>query len=205
VLFGLFSTTSSTSIEESGTFSLQGFLVGETPTTTEEEATTTVKTDKVQLYEEEDGSLYARWIGSFEQMPYYYCAEEFPPYSTTTPEEEPGTQSANILKGTRAAAEEEEPYVLHPVQTVREDVPCEPVIRIGANGKQIRDFDFLPGSTDFVVVLSDDGLYVIEIDDRAWQNMQPLLIGENLRMHIENGIIYAYDGIYIYRILLNVE
>lgn len=206
VLFEFFSTTTPTTTDETTTVpGLQGFLVGATPTTTEEEATTTVMTDKVKLYEGEDG-LYAEWIGNFEQMPYYYCAEEFPPYSTTTlMEDEESTQTANILKSARGAEEEDEPYVLHPVQTVREDVPCEPVIRINADGKDILDFDFFPGSTDLVVVLLDDGIYVVEIDDRAWQNRQPLLIGEDLAMHIENGSIYAYDGLYIYRILLSIE
>ena len=67
------------------------------------------------------------------------------------------------------------------------------------------DFDFFPGSTDFVVVALKDGIYVVEVDDRSWQNVQPLVMGTNLAFHIENGSIYVYDGALIYQVLLQTE
>jgi hypothetical protein len=62
--------------------------------------------------------------------------------------------------------------------------------------------DFFRGSTDFILMTLEDGIYVVEVDDRAWQNIQPLLIGENLNVRIENGLIYVYDGELIYQIIL---
>jgi hypothetical protein len=48
----------------------------------------------------------------------------------------------------------------------------------------------------------DFGIYVVEVDDRAWQNSQPLLLGRELNMRVENGQIYVYDGSLIYQVIL---
>ncbi len=51
----------------------------------------------------------------------------------------------------------------------------------------------------------EDGIYVVEIDDRSWQNVQPLMLGNNLSMYIENGNIFVYDGVLIYQIIFDTE
>jgi protein associated with RNAse G/E len=48
-------------------------------------------------------------------------------------------------------------------------------------------------------------VYVVEIDDRSWQNVQPLLQGEGLSFYIENGNIYVYDGKLIYQVIIPTE
>jgi hypothetical protein len=165
-------------------------------------ATSTVTVSGVRLKMDED-ELFATWTGPFEQMPYYYCAADFPPYSTTTddatlpPEDEPEEPDTFLP--------EDDGVVMHPVQTIPKDAVCEPTIRIDRKGQEVRDFDFFPGNTDLVVVVLEDGIYVVEIDDRSWQNMQPLMLGNNLRMYIENGNIFVYDGELIYQILLATE
>jgi hypothetical protein len=172
-------------------------------TSTEDVATTTKESGGVRLYES-DGDIYARWIGSFGSMPYYYCAEEFPRYSTST-EDEPNPNLELPPVPIPEAIDNPEQPLMHPVQTVPENVVCDPAIRIDRKWQEYTNFDFFPGSSDLVVVALSEGVYVVEIDDRGWQNMQPLIMGENVRIHIENGTIYVYDGILIYQIVLDIS
>lgn len=166
------------------------------------EATSTVISGGVSLARSGE-DVFASWIGSFEQMPYYYCAPDFPRYSSSSvevakPVEIPLTpeEKAHLL---------EEAGVMHPVQSIPKDTVCEPRIKIDRKWQEIRDFDFFPGSTDFVILALTDGIYEVEVDDRSWQNVQPLIMGENLSFHIENGTIYVYDGTLIYQIVLQTE
>lgn len=184
---------------------LRGILT--TATSTESAtstATSTLVSGGVEL-RMKGGDLYATWVGSYEEMPYYYCATDFPPYSTTST----STASAEREEKESVGAEELEllgnEMVLHPVQTIPKDAVCEPTIRIDRKWQEVRDFDFFPRSTDFVVVALRDGIYVVEVDDRSWQNVQPLIMGENLFFHIDNGNIYVYDGTIIYHVLLETD
>ena len=175
-----------------------------TSTTTEvkgEEATSTITYNGVQLTRADDEVL-ATWVGSFEQMPYYYCAPDFPAYSTSSP--------ANTLPSEVIPTPEDEVVpqgedIMGPVQTIPKDTVCDARIRIDRKWQKVSDFDFFPGSTDFVVMALDDGIYMVEVDDRSWQNVQPLIMGKDLAFHIENGSIYVYDGALIYQVLLQTE
>lgn len=166
--------------------------------------TTTREVGGARLYEL-DGEVYARWIGPFEQMPYYYCAEEFPRYSTSTSADaEPFSPQSTRNRAALADIDRtlgDEP-LMHPVQVVPKDSTCDPVIKMDRRGQNITGFDFFPGSSDVAILNLEEGIYAIEIDDRAWQNAQPLLLGENLRFHIVNGEIYVYDGTLIYQIII---
>ena len=180
---------------------LRNLFTQATTTTEDEKATTTIVSGGVRLSHAGE-ELYATWVGSFEEMPYYYCAEGFPPYSTTstsTLADELDVQEPDTTPFV------ENSLVIHPVQTVPEDTTCEPTIRIDRKGQSIHDFDFYPGTTDFVILVLEDGVYVVEVDDRSWQNVQPLIMGDNLRMNIENGNIYVYDGFLMYQVLLQTE
>jgi len=167
-----------------------------TPTTTREEG-------GVRLSVDAENVLYASWVGPFERMPYYYCAEAFPRFSTTTEDFE---NAALVAESMQTEIEEipESPVFVHPVQSVPLDTGCERRIRISGNWNTIRGFEFFPGSTDWVILESTDGIYVSEIDNRAWQNVQPLLQGENLEVYVENGSIYVYDGALIYQIIFEI-
>jgi hypothetical protein len=176
-----------------------------TGTTTEGgvEPTSTIESGGVRLSRDVDGEVYAEWVGGFEQMPYYYCAASFPRYeagSTSVSVVSPRGQESQVASLGNVGVQGEE--LIHPVQQVDTDIPCDRRIRLDA-GEEIHAFDFFPQSTDFVVVELNSGIYMMEIDARAWQNKQPLLQGENLRMHVENGTIFVYDGSLIYQIVLN--
>ncbi len=199
-----FATTTATTTQKVGlSQSLRG-VVGNA-TTTVETATSTVISGGVKLHAKGD-DVYASWVGSFEQMPYYYCAEEFPRYDDTATSAE---QVVDDIDDIETVLTEESfidsNAVMHPIQNIPNDIECDPTIRIDRKWQSVRDFDFFPGSTDLVVMVLEDGAYVVEVDDRAWQNVQPLFKGSNEQMIIENGSIYLYDGVLIYQVVLTVE
>jgi hypothetical protein len=163
-------------------------------------ATSTREQGGVRMMETSDGSVYAEWVGRFEDMPYYYCAAGFPRYSTSTV-----LQTENELDQEASLAlltEEDKAALLHPVQEVPTDEPCDRRIKLDAQSP-ILGFEFFPGSTDFVIIELGSGIYLMEVDPRAWQNLQPLVLGEDLHVHVENGAIYVYDGALIYQVILD--
>jgi hypothetical protein len=195
-----FATTSTTTVTKGPAQQIRDLLIKEATSTDKTTlATTTITSSGVRLFKSGD-DVFASWIGTFEEMPYYYCAPDFPPYTGTTTAPVPTTEEEEAL-------EEDVPEVglMHPVQTVPEDTACDPTIRLDRKWQEVRDFKFFPGSTDFVVLVLGDGIYVVEIDDRSWQNVQPLFLGNNLHMYIENGNIFVYDGEFIYQVLLTTE
>ncbi len=195
-----FATTSTSTLQKSKAVQVISNMVSST-TVPVNTATTTIVSGGVKLFESE-GDVFATWVGSFEQMPYYFCAEEFPRYTGTSSlvvEEDLLEEDLDVENFV------EDNAVMHPIQNVSKDIPCDPTIRIDRKGKEVRDFDFFPGSTDLVLMVLEDGVYVVEVDDRAWQNVQPLFMGNNIQMMIENGSIYVYDGVLIYQIMLTLE
>lgn len=60
---------------------------------------------------------------------------------------------------------------------------------------EIKRFDFFPGRTDVWVVLTKNGIYAVEIDDRSERNIQPIYVGQNLDFRINsNSRIVVKDG-----------
>jgi hypothetical protein len=174
-------------------------------TTTEplDVATSTRTSGDVRLSYDSEGNVYAEWVGSFEQMPYYYCAKPFPRYSTST-DDLTNTTAAPLLNlegAVLSGLEEEDPEFIHPVEVPEEDALCDRRIRLTGNGP-VLGFEFFPGSTDLVILELETGIYLSEIDARAWQNLQPMLEGKDLHVHVENGSIYVYDGTLIYQVIL---
>jgi len=153
-------------------------------------ATTTKVSNGVALFESE-GYVYAEYIGAREDMPYYYCAPAYEPLETTV----------ETVHGVAYAAEEN--ILLDSAEEPPVEEECDPTILLADKGQAITAFDFYPGSTDLALLALEDGIYVVEIDDRGWQNMQPLLLGTDLDMRVYNGGVYAFDGNLMYQILLN--
>lgn len=165
-----------------------------------ENATTTKEWRGVRLFESTAGDIYASYVGSPNSMPYYYCAEPFPRYDAGT------TTVSKLPDGgalvARTVSYDEDSMDL-PMQTIDEDASCDPTIEIDRAGEKISYFDFFPNSTDLVILGSKTGAYVVEIDNRSWQNRQPLLSGQNLSIRVVNGGVYAYDGKVIYQVVIN--
>ena len=168
-------------------------------TSTEPIATTTKEWRGVMLFEVGD-DVYARFVGTPSNMPYYYCAAPFPPYQPTAT----STKTASGVLKVAEAMEPDDDLSLE-VQTVDNPESCDPTIMMDRKGEEVSYFDFFPNSTDLVVMGSESGIYVVEIDDRAWQNRQPLITGEDLEVRVYNGAIYVFDGYYIYQIQISQD
>lgn len=140
-----------------------------------------------------DDDVFVTWVGAFEDMPYYYCAPAFPPYGTST-------SVVDVIEEELEDVLKEDTLQIHPVQTLPQDTNCDPTIRIDRKSQEVRDFDFFPSNTDFVLMVLTDGVYMVEVDNRAWQNVQPVIQGQDLHMYIENGNIFVLDGEVIYQV-----
>jgi len=198
VLMELFTATSSEKNVTKGPLERMQTSISNSATSTQI-ATTSKEWRGVLLYED-NGDVYARYVGAQADMPYYYCAAPFPRYE---PSATSTKTKANIMNVASAMSIDEE--VLLEVQTVTDPENCDPTIFIDRKSEVVNYFDFFPNSTDLVLLGSETGVYVVEIDDRAWQNRQPLIIGENLKARVHNGNIYIYDGLYIYHIQIGQE
>lgn len=208
---GLFIAPTSTATSTSSVRTELGDLFSRattTATSTTEQATTTKEQNGVRLFESGD-DVFASWVGPREGMPYYYCAEPFPLVGTSTePLLMPGTETGAGKEGAALAlyaadgVPEESSEIEGKVQEIAPNQECKPNIRIDRKWQDVQAFDFFPGTTDLVVMALEHGIYAVEIDDRAWQNVQPIMEGENLMMQVENGRIYIYDGTFIYEMIL---
>lgn len=185
----LFATTSATTTREGaraealiGADARETAETGEsaaTATSTEEVAlaTTTKMRGDVKLFER-DGDLFATWVGDEDKVPYYFCN-----FSEVTVE----SFEASVVMATSTEI----------VQECKDEIRMEDFY-----GREIFAFDFYPDNGDLVVLALEDGIYVEEIDDRGWQNIQPLYLKEGLDMRINDGNIYIKDGVYLMEIIV---
>lgn len=172
-----------------------GNLVPEVPEDESANTATTTKISNGVVLSETDGAIFAHYVGPSNSMPYYYCAEAFAPYI-----ESMATSTRSSLATVAEAQEVFENDLMLEVQSVVDEGACDPVIQIDTAGEEVSYFDFFPGSTDLVILGLTSGVYVIEIDDRGWQNIQPLLLGTGLDVRVVNGSINVNDGMAIYQI-----
>lgn len=174
----------------------------EASSTLEEQGTTTKTTGGVRLFER-DGEVYAFWAGSRENMPYYYCAAPFESLKETqerkieSKDRVPGLDSIVVKKITDISLEEGS-------QTVATTTECIPEIRIDRKWQTVKYFDFFPGSTDFVLMVLEDGVYMVEVDNRSWQNVQPILLGKGLTARVDGGKVIVFDGTQFYEMIFEV-
>lgn len=196
-------------IEEAATNIVRGEATStkDVATTTDEKATTTKEYGGVRLFER-DQDVYALWVGSRENMPYYYCAESFPRLEIkeiSGVEKKPALETILVKESKESKEAEKKDIESGPVvQEVPADSECVPEIRIDRKWQKVQYFDFFPGSTDLLVVVLDDGVYAVEIDDRSWQNMQPIMQGRGLSARIDNGHVVVYDGAQFYEMLFEL-
>ena len=148
-------------------------------------ATTTKTEQDVTLFSDGE-DVYASWRGELRNRPYYYCIDYESASSTISQYGEHVYASIEAIVASSSSRN-----VL--LQNDRTRV-CRDKIKIDRKRQNVLDFDFYPDSTDHVLMLLSDGLYVVEVDDRAWQNMQLLYPGEELRMVVDGGQIFLRDG-----------
>jgi len=165
-------------------------------TTTDTQSTTTkeviVKKGDVRLvYKNND--VYAVWQNGLNNIPYYYCVGESDFISTS---ERFGEHVAEAIFGQDAS-----------INTVlfESDRVCRLEVKLNRLGQDVYYYDFFPNSSDLVLLLLSDGLYVTEIDDRAWQNTQLLYPGDNFEVVVENDIIYIKEDDSYFEIITEIE
>jgi hypothetical protein len=190
---GLFSTSTATS-------TLLTRVVGEvsnalqiknTPTETATSTATTTKRFDDLVLSKRDDDVYVSYDGDKDSVPYYFCVPVAPMASTS--ELYGNHVMLNIAAVLAAEASTE-------VSTPSERV-CRSEIRIDRKWKSVIDFDFFPSSTDLIVLHKEDGVSVVEVDDRSWQNTQVLYNKPIDELVIENGRLYARSGKIIFEIL----
>lgn len=145
-------------------------------------ATTTQRIGRNTTLTFRSGEVYASWTGPSRSLPFYYCLQYH------------GASSTRAFYGDhvyedllRQGGDKANSFVLG--ETV-----CRNEIRIDRQNKKILWFDLFPDREDLVLMLLSDGLYVVEIDDRAWQNVQQIYLSDQMRVVVDGRQIYIKDG-----------
>lgn len=182
----LFSSTSSSSRSVFERF-MDGVGQFGFATSTPEATATTVedypKRNDVELRAIGD-EIFALWQGgSIDTIPHYFCVTDDSASSTAK------RYGAHVA----AAIAEYRVSTTTPLLIDTNRV-CRPAIQLDRKRQNVYFYDFFPGNADLVLMQLEDGLYVSEIDDRAWQNTQLVYPGDSFQVAVENGVIYIQDG-----------
>ena len=137
------------------------------------------------LYEQGD-DVYAKTLGDGRDIPAYFCAVTESATAKVRAELQAQAEQGSSTLGSLGSAIEFAPGDLPRV--------CRTDIQINRHSQEILGFTFFPGSDNLVLLHLTDGVYVSEIDDRAWQNTQKLYPGRDIEMIIDGGRIYVKDG-----------
>lgn len=164
--------------------SKEAFSFSTTTVADEEEvvmATTTVVSNNIALYESE-GALYAVALGVGRQVPHYFCTSQVE------------IDAALNLEKT-LVPEEGTLFFENTLTELRNNTrECRSSIKMDIQGQTLVDFTFFPNTEDLVLMQLERGIYVVEIDDRGWQNAQILYPGTNLSFVVNGGSIFVKDG-----------
>lgn len=197
-LFGT-SSTSSVSVFERILDQVDRFRFSSSTDESETASTTATTTEKriirgeMELLERER-ELFARWLGSSKSIPYYFCITSSSATSTSQRYGEHVTQAFAAARFSTSS-----PLI---IEANRE---CRTEIKLDRLRQDVFYYSFFPNSSDLVLLQLEDGIYVTELDDRAWQNSQLLYPGTDLQVIVENNQIYLKEGDYYYEIVTEIE
>lgn len=197
-VLGLFATTTATATtplitrvvdEARDMFETSGTT---TASSTEELATTTVTVNNMTLFERA-GDVFVRYTGPERTIPYYFCIPADIQASSSA------RYQAQLLAARHAYATEQ--GVMQSIADPDSERLCRREIKIDRQGQAVRSFQFFPGTTDVVLLHRDDGIFVTEVDDRAWQNTQALYPASAEALKVEGSRLYVQDGEYVFELL----
>lgn len=191
LLRDLFTEKASTSIARNKLKEAKDAFTFSSSTLIEEEsevATTTVISNNIALYEI-DGALYAGALGEGRQVPHYFCISQVEIEAALNLESELIPQEGELFF---------EDTLTELRNNTRE---CRENIKMDTLGQSLVDFTFFPNTEDLVLMQLQNGLYVIEIDDRGWQNAQLLYPGINLSFVVNGGSIFIKDGALLFEVI----
>jgi len=177
------STASSTSLIDRFLSEVERFGFATTTNNTASTSDLLVPTKGNITLIERDSDLYAEWTGSDSSIPYYFCVTNT---ATTTISSRYGEHVAEQIQ-TQSLSTTTPLYV-------DSNRICRTEIKIDRKRQDVLFYEFLPGASDLILMQLEDGLYVSEIDDRAWQNTQQIFPGSDFTIKIENDTIYIKQG-----------
>lgn len=166
-----------------------------TSVATNTEATSTaIVQNNTKLFKKED-EVFVRFNGPEQNIPYYFCIPE-----------DIGSTSARYAaqyKEARLSLLREQTSTTSDLieTTTSAERLCRREIRIDRQWQNVKSFAFYPGSTDLIIMHRDDGVYVTEVDDRAWQNSQKIYPNTATNVKVEGGRIFVQDGKNYFEIL----
>lgn len=159
------------------------FATSASSTSIAELGTTTVRIGQVELYQAGE-DVYLKHYGVGRSIPYYFCANTYElPSSDLVAEEVIAPQEWLPATGDS----------------------CRESLKIDRQGEEVLGFDFLPSNTNLVLLLLNSGLYVVEADDRGWQNSQLLYGGKDLAFLVYRGGIYLKEEGMIFEIFTEIS
>lgn len=174
-------------IQESEKF---GFATTSPDTPEVTHATTTIVSDKLMLYKNGE-DVFAKSLGVERQIPYYFCATQL------------ATSTNNNLGAVYTSNNSSTTLITNNINNEQPKV-CRTDIRIDRKWQKVHDFNFLPSNINLVLMHLDDGVHVVEIDDRSWQNTQLLYPGKDIEMLVYGGSIFIKDKGYIFEALTTI-
>jgi hypothetical protein len=147
-------------------------------------ATTTITRDTLTITEREGEVYVAAVAQSFRQVPHYFCA-------ASVVESDLLTHVTGINSSSTGSS------AIAPLPVIE----CRDEIKIDRQGQEVLSFDFFPSNANLVLLHLTDGVYVVEIDDRSWQNAQPLYLGTDIELLLYRGGIFIKEGELIFEVL----
>lgn len=200
-LFSTSSATTSRSVFERIADGIGQFGFATTSPDTDESASTTATSTTESVIERGDmrlvehgRELYAAWTGSINSIPHYFCVTDTNASTTA------------FRYGEHVAAEVERLMLSTTTPAVLDgNRICRPEVKLDRLRQDVYFYDFFPNTNDLVLLQLEDGLYVTEIDDRAWQNTQLLYPGTDFTVFVENGIIYLQEDGYYFQLVTEIE
>lgn len=157
---------------------------------------TTTKTSDGLVLSEQGEDIILTYTGSKNDTPYYFCVPNATLASTSA------LYGKHVMAGVAQAAAAEPVNVNQNTTTER---MCRKTITIDRQWRKVINFDFFPSSTDLIVLHREDGVSVVEADDRSWQNTQMLYTKPIDELVISNGKLYAKVGSMIFELLTTIE
>jgi hypothetical protein len=145
-------------------------------------ATTTIEREGLRLFKRGDDVFVSLLTADKNDIPFYFCREEL--VASTSVELLEVTAVSNTPLPTREI--------------------CRFEIQIDRKGEKVIAFDFHPTDVNFVLLQLESGLYMVEVDDRAWQNSQPVYVAPGLAFVVNKGGIYLKEKGTLFEVLLDI-
>lgn len=150
-------------------------------------ATTTRTDGNYNLFKSEN-DVFVTWKGHESAIPYYFCV--FTDNYASTSVQYGKHVADQLFEQTTDSLE----YTIASTTLQQSKQLCRQQIKIDRKQRTVVWYEFMPDNPNLVLLQLDNGIYVVEVDDRSWQNVQQLYSGNGLTMLVDGGQIFIRDG-----------